>query len=246
MIKKWILMLSLLAVLFLIGCAGGKTVAGEAFFTIKTACLDMDQNSIPHAFLNNSYVKFRYSNFTMRNFSDYCQSSLDLVEYTCAVNSSVQSVVFNCPKWGEEGYTCSGGKCLKTGISFPCTDTDSGIDYKVAGTVADENGQSHVDVCTADGKLTENLCSNGKWEPKTITCDLEITGTSCVSGACVILGTACGNGLLENTGEQCDDGNSLSGDGCSATCTVESGYTCPTINGYRVGGPCVKNNSTSY
>ena len=31
----------------------------------------------------------------------------------------------------------------------------------------------------------------------------------------------CGNGLLE-TGEQCDDGNTNSGDGCSSTCQIES------------------------
>jgi len=32
--------------------------------------------------------------------------------------------------------------------------------------------------------------------------------------------TACGNGILE-TGEQCDDGNAVSGDGCSAACSYE-------------------------
>lgn len=31
----------------------------------------------------------------------------------------------------------------------------------------------------------------------------------------------CGNGLNE-TGEECDDGNIIAGDGCSATCTIES------------------------
>ena len=30
----------------------------------------------------------------------------------------------------------------------------------------------------------------------------------------------CGNGTLE-PGEQCDDNNNVSGDGCSATCTTE-------------------------
>jgi cysteine-rich repeat protein len=35
----------------------------------------------------------------------------------------------------------------------------------------------------------------------------------------------CGNGLVE-TGEGCDDSNTASGDGCSATCTVENGYIC--------------------
>ncbi len=35
----------------------------------------------------------------------------------------------------------------------------------------------------------------------------------------------CGNGLVE-AGEGCDDGNGTSGDGCSAACVVEAGYTC--------------------
>jgi len=33
---------------------------------------------------------------------------------------------------------------------------------------------------------------------------------------------ACGNGILDGSNEQCDDGNTLSGDGCSATCQVET------------------------
>jgi cysteine-rich repeat protein len=37
----------------------------------------------------------------------------------------------------------------------------------------------------------------------------------------------CGNALL-NVGEGCDDGNSVGGDGCSATCEVEPGYGCST------------------
>ncbi len=35
----------------------------------------------------------------------------------------------------------------------------------------------------------------------------------------------CGNGAVR-LGEECDDGNTDDGDGCSATCTVESGYAC--------------------
>jgi cysteine-rich repeat protein len=35
----------------------------------------------------------------------------------------------------------------------------------------------------------------------------------------------CGNDLLE-TGESCDDGNTAAGDGCSAACTIECGFTC--------------------
>ena len=35
----------------------------------------------------------------------------------------------------------------------------------------------------------------------------------------------CGNGIIE-TGEACDDGDNISGDGCSVGCTVEYGYSC--------------------
>ena len=35
----------------------------------------------------------------------------------------------------------------------------------------------------------------------------------------------CGDGVIEGT-EQCDDGNTVNGDGCSSTCQVESGFTC--------------------
>lgn len=39
----------------------------------------------------------------------------------------------------------------------------------------------------------------------------------------------CGDGVIEGS-ETCDDGNSSNGDGCSATCQVESGWVCRTPN----------------
>ena len=44
----------------------------------------------------------------------------------------------------------------------------------------------------------------------------------------------CGDGIVQtNLGEQCDDGNTIAGDGCSGTCQVEPNHTCP-----RQGGAC--------
>ena len=48
----------------------------------------------------------------------------------------------------------------------------------------------------------------------------------------------CGDGLVD-AGEQCDDGNRASGDGCSASCTVEPCRTCsgqPSVCGPAVDG----------
>jgi len=44
--------------------------------------------------------------------------------------------------------------------------------------------------------------------------------------------STCGNGVLDGT-EQCDDGNTASGDGCSKICQVESNYDCA-----KPGQPC--------
>lgn len=55
------------------------------------------------------------------------------------------------------------------------------------------------------------------------TADASCTGTSA---------PGCGDGKLEGS-EQCDDGNSTPGDGCSGVCQVEPYYTCSTA-----GRPC--------
>ena len=52
-------------------------------------------------------------------------------------------------------------------------------------------------------------------------CDLFDDGNG-ANGSC---GSECGDGVLQ-ADESCDDGNSLDGDGCSAFCTVEGGWTC--------------------
>jgi fibro-slime domain-containing protein len=43
----------------------------------------------------------------------------------------------------------------------------------------------------------------------------------------------CGNGTLENPPEECDDGNTTDGDGCTRLCQIEAGWTCP-----NAGQPC--------
>ena len=44
----------------------------------------------------------------------------------------------------------------------------------------------------------------------------------CSSTGCA---ARCGDGIIE-PGEACDDGDVISGDGCSSTCQVETGYSC--------------------
>ncbi len=54
----------------------------------------------------------------------------------------------------------------------------------------------------------------------------------CWFGALGVARAACGDGFLE-TGEACDDGNTVDGDGCSSMCLVEPGYVCEEA-GFRL------------
>lgn len=54
----------------------------------------------------------------------------------------------------------------------------------------------------------------------------QIRKRDCLSGKCVAaLKATCGNGVLEPN-EPCDDGAAKAGDGCSATCAIETGWVC--------------------
>jgi cysteine-rich repeat protein len=45
------------------------------------------------------------------------------------------------------------------------------------------------------------------------------------SAPTVAIKAGCGDGLMTGS-EECDDGNTINGDGCSHACTVETGYAC--------------------
>ena len=56
----------------------------------------------------------------------------------------------------------------------------------------------------------------------TYTCPAGYSLTTGSPNACI---TTCGDGLRAGD-EECDDGDTSKGDGCSSTCTVESGWVC--------------------
>ncbi|MDO8649219.1 MAG: DUF4215 domain-containing protein [Candidatus Peregrinibacteria bacterium] len=50
---------------------------------------------------------------------------------------------------------------------------------------------------------------------------------------------SCGNGVVEYP-EHCDDGNTVGKDGCTATCTMEWGFSCPQAPNESGGTACAK------
>lgn len=65
----------------------------------------------------------------------------------------------------------------------------------------------------------------------------DVIRTGAVNGVCI--GPPCGDGLLD-PGEDCDDGNNINGDCCSASCTAEpDGGSCDDDNVCTSGDQCV-------
>ena len=56
----------------------------------------------------------------------------------------------------------------------------------------------------------------------------DLCGNSSSLGNATLSCSVCGNGVLYLVDEFCDDGNNMTGDGCSSQCVIEPGYDCNT------------------
>ena len=84
--------------------------------------------------------------------------------------------------------------------------------------------------CPPLGSSCDNgpTCTSNCWDTSSTAyyCPGTSCSVSCASpSGCASSCTVMGNGIIE-TGEECDDGNTANGDGCSSTGIIESGYTC--------------------
>jgi len=109
----------------------------------------------------------------------------------------------------EAGYTCPtpGKPCIKIWVC--------GNGVVDPGEACDDGNTVAGDGCSADCSTVEPgyTCPKGA----------KNTGGPCTKAPAKV----CGNGIIE-AGEGCDDGNTVSGDGCSSTCVPEAGWNCPT------------------
>ncbi len=103
----------------------------------------------------------------------------------------------------EGAAACSDNKDNDCDGLKDCADADC---TSVCGGCTNDNQCPAGQVCTTGG-----TCG-----PCTSKADCDKPTEECVSGQCV----ECGNLELE-PGEECDDGNTISGDGCSSTCQYE-------------------------
>ncbi|MBO4351276.1 MAG: DUF4215 domain-containing protein, partial [Proteobacteria bacterium] len=123
----------------------------------------------------------------------------------------------------DDGDGCSatcaieeGWKCEEAGQ--PCTQMEEPQD-SVCGDSEITGDETCDDGNTQDGDGCSSTCAiEDGWK-----CDE--TGQPCTQVE-EPQDPVCGDGTISGE-ENCDDGNTTDGDGCSATCTTEAGWTCP-------------------
>ncbi len=121
----------------------------------------------------------------------------------------------------DDGNNVSGDGCSATCLIEPgatCTGTPSVCTTAMCGNGMKEAGEG-CDLGPQNGLFYGDATGCSK------TCTQE---PNCrPSGTTQACSTACGDGNVDTPdGEECDDGNALSGDGCSADCKIEGGFTC--------------------
>jgi cysteine-rich repeat protein len=129
-----------------------------------------------------------------------------------------------------------------------CSGTSSALGYFYAVTAAPGQRVVVTETGTIDSVLnvmadcSATVCLAGTDTPENLTIN-NVTGTTPITRIVGVhrysssfSGTmgltfayttvVCGDGAVISGSEACDDGNTAAGDGCSPTCTVETGYTC--------------------
>ncbi len=117
------------------------------------------------------------------------------------------------------GDGCSGICQIEPGYACPTPDEPC-VKIWVCGNGKVDPGEACDDGNTVSGDGCSSTCTV---EPGYTCPDVNGSGGPCVKAK----PNTCGDGIVSGT-EQCDDGNTTSGDGCSSTCQVEPGWTCPT------------------
>jgi len=124
----------------------------------------------------------------------------------------------------DDGNTMDGDGCSSLCLQEPGSSCDTSKEPNVCTKSVCGNGKVEAGESCDAGNLNGLFYGNAMGCSKTCTKE-----PSCRSGTGMVTtracDTSCGNGSVE-TGEQCDDGNSSDGDGCSKDCKTESGFMC--------------------
>ncbi len=87
-------------------------------------------------------------------------------------------------------------------------------------TICDTQAGAAFGLCNAYCEAMD--CESSAPQASENACNRVLDKFTQITGAMPPCAMSCGNGIVEpDNGEQCDDGNTMDGDGCSSICTYE-------------------------
>jgi cysteine-rich repeat protein len=180
-------------------CAQGETIVSNACVCTDANCIACNATS-PNCM---SCVYTIYGNFSK---CDACQTGF-------YINGA------NCSPCPGTCLTCgSGGACLT------CPDTFQVISGSCECNIAQALWES-AGVCISCTVLYPNCqtCVQNTSAALNVSCANCLYAFYLLNESCTM--SVCGDSLI-TSGEACDDGNTISGDGCSSYCQIESNFLC--------------------
>lgn len=211
---------------------GGFTGVGEVA-TIQFSALSLGQANL---------------NFT----TDAVVANTDSVDVLGGTGTGIITIEAACGdgtvQGGEEcdGTNLNGQNCITLGYEFGALSCNADCTYNTSLCFSCGDGSIDGEEECEGTNLNGNTCVTLGYDGGTLSC-----GDNCRfdTSQCYM----CGDGIVVS-GEACDDGGTASGDGCSSTCQVESGWDCTGIpsvcspvcgDSVVVGGEVCDSNSQS-
>ncbi len=150
-----------------------------------------------------------------------CGTKDDCVAGNCVQPICGDGIVAQGIEECDDGNSVDGDGC-DTNCTFSCHAATAATDC------AAKTPSCRSATCSA-GHVCSSVADNANTAACTFGAMGSTTTSTCAGGNC---GT-CGNGTVD-TGEQCDDGNAVSGDGCEPNCT----FSCTASASCDDGDPC--------
>jgi cysteine-rich repeat protein len=187
-------------------CRRGKCKCKRGFTKCGRKCVDTD-TSVKHC----------------GACADPCAAGETCVDGVCTPPASCSDAFKN---GNETDVDCGGPDCPKCADSKACL---SGTDCLSGACVGNVCAAASCADAIQNGQETDIDCGGpdcpGCVDGQMCVAHSDCQSGNCVGGICVAQGAVCGNGIVE-AGEECDDGGTNDGDGCSSFCAVEPGWQC--------------------
>ena len=221
---------------------------------IKEYTLDCDANTLNLTMKNNG--RFSYAGFFIHASNESGQevATIDFSQYL-RENNEIKKLGNSVAYIGDGDNPIKPGNESGAVFNFPSTLGNNLSVTLIPIRFQIENGRNRLVSC-ANAKLTQELqCGTESITPPeecvpediAVSCGLRVCGSAInncgqgvtcppnncggstpvcdENGQCQAQVPGCGDGSISGT-EACDDGNIVTGDGCSGTCTIETGYAC--------------------